>query len=341
MEKNRKKRSLVLLALCLAAAIVFGAAGFILGKGTGRQLFTEGKVVTVGRKGDFISLNEALFYVSQFYPAYRSGGIPCEVRILSGTVIQEQIAVRQMDLRHVTITSEDPVVTVSSKDWDENSLNYYDLQGDVAFLGGENGAGLPTIGTLFKLEETGGRGAVGYFLNRGSRGLILPGCGFEGFYDGCIAINDSSLVMEEGISRNMVRWGVYGCDNSQIVAGSADLTDCGLSACADRASELDLQKADMRSCQKAMDCRNLSRIYAGNATIYYSDGTEGYLVYAESGGEINCVDTDVQYGKTHVFCVHQGGKLYTAGAKVAGFPEGKGIYNQEPDVLTPEGIIYQ
>ena len=341
MENKPHKNRISLVALCLAAALLLGAGGFILGRSSGRQLFTENKVVTVGQKGDFINLNEALFYLSQFYPAYRSGGVQCEVRILSGTVIREQITVRQMDLQYITITSEDPVVMVNSQDWDENDLDYHDLRGDVAFIGGENGAGLPAIGTLFQLEQSGGRGTVGYFLNRGSRGVILPGCGFDGFYDGCICNNESSLIMREGVARNMVRWGVHGRHNGEILARSADLSNCGLSAYADRAADLDIREASLKGSQKAMDCRNLSRINANGCEIYYSSAVDGYVVYAEAGGEVNCTDTDIQYGQTHVFCVQKGGTIYTAGAKVSGFPEGKETFHQEPNVLTSDGIIYQ
>lgn len=341
MEKNRTKRVLSLMALFLAAAILVGAGGFFLGRRSGVQVFTEEKVVTVGQSGDFTSLNEALYYLSSFSPAYRNGGIPCKILILSGTVIREQVAVKQMDLQYITITSEDDVVPVDCRGWDENSLNYHDLRGDVAFIGGEDGAGLPTIGTLFQMKNAGERGAVGYFLNRGSRGVVLPGCGFDGFYDGCISNNESSLIIREGVARNMVRWGVHGRHNGEILARSADLSNCGLSAYADRVADLDVREADMRGSLKAMDCRNLSRINANGCAIYYSAGTEGYLILAEAGGEINCTDTDIQYGKTHVFCVKKGGTIYTDGAKVVGVPEGKGTYSQEPNILTSDGMIYR
>ena len=341
MDMNSSKRGLSLTAILLAAAILLGAGGFFLGKQTEKRIVTEDQVVTVGQKGDFISLNEALFYLSQFYPAYRSGGIQCQVLILSGTVIHEQIAVKQMDLQYITITSEDDVVPVDCREWDENDLDYHDLRGDVAFIGGENGAGLPTIGTVFKLQEAGDRGTVGYFLNRGSRGVILPGCGFDGFYDGCICNNESSLIMREGISRNMVRWGIHGRHNGEILARSADLSNCGLSAYADRAADLDIRAANLNGALKAMDCRNISRINANGCEIFYNAGLEGYLIYAEAGGEINCTGADIQYGQTHVFCVKNGGTIYTDGAKVVGVPEGKRTYNQEPNILTSDGMIYR
>ena len=341
MEKHQKKTGRILGILCVAAILVLGLGALVLQGAGGRKMLRKDQIVTVGQQGDFVTISEALAHLSKFSPVYQQEPVRCEVRILSGTVIREQVAVTEADLHYITITSDDAVVPVESMGWDENGLNYHDLRGDVAFIGGEDGARLPVIGTVFQLTQIGQRGAVGYFVNRNSQGAILPGCGFDGFYDGCIANNESSIIMRDSVSRNMFRWGIHGRHNSEITARGADLTGCGLAAYADRVADLDVRKADMKGSQLALDSRNLSRVNANGCEIYYCSGTKGFIVYAEAGGEVNCTDPDIQYGNTHVFGVFKGGTIYAGNSKVVGVPEDKKAFSQEPNALTADGIIYQ
>ena len=339
MEQPKKSRLNSLVMILLFAGILLALCGnLILGSGK-QRVFREDMLVTVGQQGDYLTLGEALSYLSGFTPAYEDGGLLCEVRILSGTTIREQIAVCGTDLQYITITSEDPVVPVDSMGWEDNGLNYHDLRGDVAFLGAENGGGLPTVGTVFQLQTKGQKNAAACFLNRDSHGILLPGAGFDGFYDGCIVNNESSLVMREAVSRNMTRWGIHARHNGEIEARSADLTGCGLSVYGDRAADLDVRNADVRGSLKALDSRNLSRINANGCEIYYCAGREGYVVYAEAGGEVNCTDTDIQYCDTDVFGVKRGGTIYASGAKVV--KKSGRVFSQETNTVTADGVIYE
>ena len=55
--------------------------------------FDETTTVTVGTGGDYTTLGEAITALSEKYPIYAPQGLGVYVKILSGTVINEQIAV--------------------------------------------------------------------------------------------------------------------------------------------------------------------------------------------------------------------------------------------------------
>ena len=341
MENGKKypKSQVPVIILCILLVILAAVGGVAAGRLSGQKLLEEDVLVTVGKAGDYETLGQALEKLADLSPVYRREGVKCEIQIKAGTTIREQITVKNADLRFITITSEDEMVPVDSRGWDEHGLNYHDLRGDVAFLGGEDGAGLPTIGTIFHLVNEGERGTVGYFVNRDSQGILLPGCGFDGFYDGCIANNGSELVMQEGISREMTRWGVYARHGSEIFARNAVLEHCGLSVCADLMADVDVSSAVLSSSSRAILCSNLSRVNGSEAKIYYCTSGKDYIVQAESGGAVNCCKADVQYGHTDVFGVLEGGTIYTTEAKVLA-RESK-AYSQEPDIQTPDGMIYK
>ena len=126
-------------------------------------------IVTVGQDGDYATINEALTYLSAFYPVYKSGGIKCVVEIIGGTVINEQIFVEKIDLSYITISTSasDNTVKVDTTGWGGVT---HDTRGNRPFFSAENGGRLPAIDCLFScIAPEGGwtedNGAVGYFCN--------------------------------------------------------------------------------------------------------------------------------------------------------------------------------
>ena len=227
-------------------------------------LFSE--VFTVGAGGDYSSINDAITAASRKYPVYRKGGITCEVRILSGTVIHEQIAVVGMDLSYITITSEDATVGVNVDGFNDCGLNKHDLREPNvgAFIGGENGAGLPKVGTIFTVvQNTNSVQVCGYFANRSSKGVVLSGCGFDGFGDGCISNNESSITIREGIARNNLRYGVHARHNGEVSARSCDCSGNGVyGAYADRVANLDVREGDVSGSDIGIRGEHASNICA-------------------------------------------------------------------------------
>ncbi len=275
------------------------------------SLFTEDITVSVGTNGDFETLNAAIGYLSTFYPAYKKGGVKAYINILAGTIINEQIYANQIDLQYIAIVAEageDNTETINIDGTDYtmvivpvdasgfgNTANAHDARGNYPFIAGENAAKLPAIGCVFRLmPETveSGKAVCGMLCNRGSEGVVLAASGFDGFNDGCIANNESSITIREGISRNMTRWGVHARHNGEVSARSCVCTNCGVAACADRVADLDVREAVLNGSAVAIECNNISRANA-NGCHAQNCGTEnGYVVMVAGGGFVNCGSFD-------------------------------------------------
>ena len=271
-------------------------------------LLTEDITVTVGANGDFETLNGAISYLSSFYPAYKKGGIKCYIKILKGTVINEQIFANQIDLQYITIIAEGNTETISIDgtsytmnivDVDATGFNHtanaHDARGNYPFIAGENAAKLPTIGCVFRLmpetvEE--GKTICGMLCNRGSEGVVLAASGFDGFNDGVIANNESSITIREGISRNMTRWGVHARHNGEVSARSCVCTNCGIGACADRVADCDVREAVLNGSKVAIECNNISRVNANGCHAQNCGTADGYVVMISGGGIANCGSLD-------------------------------------------------
>jgi hypothetical protein len=218
-------------------------------------------------------------------------------------------------LQFITITSEDAVVPVDTSNFGYNALDAHDLRGNVGFIGGEYAAKLPTIGTVFQQVAKGEKTVVGYFANRGSEGVVLPNCGFDGFYDGVLANNESSITIREGICKNMERYGLHSRHNGEISARSCIATNCGVAAYADRIGDMDVREADLGGSKVAIDCKNISRINANGCHATNCGTTDGYVVIVNGGGIVNCAGIETT------------GSVGT-------------IYNTATNTLTANGVIF-
>ncbi len=328
------------------------------------SIITENKVVTVGENGDFPTINSALRYLSKFYPAYLDGGISCEVKILDGTVINEQIRLERIDLSHISITTDnaDNIVQVDVTGWGGVT---HDTRGNKPFFSAEYGARLPCIKCLFScivpeggwipLKYTDDEGnevapnvAVGYFCNRGSTGVIagettysgsvsqgLANVGFENFYDNIIANNNSEIVLREAIARNAGRYGVMARHISRVSARSADITNCAdTAAYADRSSMMDVRFADVSGSNNGLQVFNTSNMtavetIANNITNIVADSRDGSV--------LNCAEMTIDTVKD-VFKVLNGGTIVgtsTTPTNVSGTLHSKTI-----NTLDVNGVIY-
>lgn len=303
----------------------------------------ESAVLTVGANGDFATIGEALTEMTKRHPLYKSGGVNCEIKILSGTTISEQICVVGTDLSYIKITSEDAEVPVNVDGFSSKGLNSHDLRSNAgAFFGGENGARLPTISCLFKVaQNTNNIAVVAYFANRGSSGLVLSNCGFDGFNDGVISNNEASVTIREGIARNMTRWGIHARHNGEISARSADLTNCGdTAAYADRIGDLDVREAILDGSKVALMGYNTSRINANgcNMTNVGVDGGAA-IIQSQSGSTVNCQTAKIVNPLTNIFSVAYGG-IITAHLATVTDENSRTLFSQAKNTLTAHGIIW-
>ncbi len=312
------------------------------------------KVVTVGEGGDFATINDALAYLSMYYPLFKSNGIKCEVRILAGTIINEQIWVERIDLSYITITSAaaDNAVQVDVTGWTGIT---HDTRGNKPFFSGEHGARLPCIACLFScIVPEGGwvtaggsdvvNCAVGYFCNRGSMGVVAgavdtndvrANVGFENFYDNIIANNNSEIVMREAIVRGAGRYGVMSRHISRVSARSADITNCGdIAAYADRASMMDVRHADLSGSKNGIAAYHAS-IVTANETDANNIGNA--VVDARYGSTVNCQAIKVD-GAAAAFVVIGGANIVATEAVLANITGT--TYNVSANTLTSAGVIY-
>lgn len=311
-------------------------------------------VVTVGVNGDFPTINKALTYLSAYYPVYKKGGLDCEIKILDGTIIDEQIIVERLDLSYITITTDNAentvTVTPTTANWDKSTLTH-DTRGNVPLFGGEYGARLPVIKCLFSTTsptvtlDGSEVGIVGYYCNRGSTGVIagetingteeLANIGFEGFYDNIIANNNSEIVLREAIARNAVRYGVMSRHISRVSARSADITGCKeCAAYTDRASMMDVRHADLSGSKNGIQAYNASVVTA-NATT--ANNITGLVADSQTGSTLNAESIDAQ-NSANIFSVSMGGQIIANNAKTTGATGT--IYNVTTNTLTADGVIF-
>lgn len=293
------------------ATTLYNGAGQPIEVGGGS--YTTPITLSVGASGDYSTLNEAFAAITEKYPAYAQGGLAIQIEIQSGTTINEQIIVQKADFSYVTIIAEDTYVPVNVDGFTAKGLNTHDLRtpNDAAFIGGENGAGLPCIGCVFKLiQNTNNLHVVAYFANRSSKGVVLSNSGFDGFYDGVISNNESSVTIREGIARNMSRYGVHARHNGEVSARSADLTGCTYGAYADRVANLDAREADCSDCKVALMSYHASQICAAgtHCTGGGSGSGQGNLIESRSGSMIDCNGMEIIDPDCHnIFAVSYGG----------------------------------
>ena len=173
--------------------------------------------ITVGATGDFQTINAAIAYaVSNYMVAYRSGGFTCEVKLLSGFVMNEQVIAVGMDLSWIYITAEDASVSIN-----RNGPSDRFGTGSAPAFGAFQGASTPTIGCLFGF--TSGTNLVcGLMAKNCSRGTILSGGGFTNAETGVAALYASVVTAVGAKVRNAKEYGMIAMGASIIGAGSAD-----------------------------------------------------------------------------------------------------------------------
>lgn len=286
------------------------------------NLLYDNITVTVGENGDFTSINEAMRYLSVYFPTYRSGGIHAYIKILSGTVIKDQIFVDGYDCSWMVITYEDYLPSVIQystvcQDIAEGKIIFddtenfntvkvdatdfsgisHDTRGDVCFLRAENGGKLPQINCVFKLvnNQKNNIPVAGMVCNKGSIGVVNPLCGFIGFYDGVIANNESSVTIREGITMDCTRWGCHARHNGEISARSIIATGCAkensfesAAVSADRIADLDSRGAYISNKGVQIRCNNTSRMNCNGMNIV-GDGENTVEIVNENVSTLNAI----------------------------------------------------
>lgn len=161
----------------------------------------ENIVVRVGVGEKYITINEAISFLSRKKLKYDNSGFNAEILLKSGFVITEQIYVKDIDLGFITISSEDEIVKCDASSFVTN-LNEepygdsgYPLTSASLFTGYGN-AVMPTINILVDFEKTHSTqsNTNGLTLVYGAIGRIARDKGFINSGGGGVSILEGSRL---------------------------------------------------------------------------------------------------------------------------------------------------
>ena len=132
--------------------------------------------VNVGAGQTYTTINQALEYLSGFYPMYKKSGITATINLKAGFVMAEQVLVSGIDLGWITIVGEDAETIIT-----HTALTTVFVFTFPAF-GVDKGGTSPVIGQLFRfnVEKVGGNKHGLMTFGAGSSANVLVGKGFIG-----------------------------------------------------------------------------------------------------------------------------------------------------------------
>lgn len=307
--------------------------------------------VTVGSGGDYATINQALAYLSQFYPLYVKTGFTATIQLLAGFVMEEQILVRGIDLSWIWITGVDAETII-----DNTALTTgFDLSSYPAF-GCSYGGKLPIINQLFRFDTTGvgggkhgivcihngssvrvmdnkgvkDAGAVGLYIGYGANGLAAYADFSGATYNG--------LEVDRGSSVAAVGADFSGAGNHGAFIASGSVADLGGVNCSDavvhgiyglRAGFIDANSAiadNAGSLGFVLDTCN--GIFSNGSALNTGD----HSVFSLSG-RISAVNVVTSQTGGSGFAVVNDGHITALG--------GTGSVSQAANIRTTSGLIVQ
>ena len=174
--------------------------------------------VNVGAGQTYTTINQALEYLSGFYPLYKKSGITATINLKAGFVMNEQVLVSGLNLGWITIVGEDAETIIT-----HTALTTI-FNGACPAFGVDKGGTSPGIGQLFRLnvEKVGGEKHGLYAFGAGSSADVLSRKGFIGAGTCGIYANAGSTINAYGANAsNAGAYGIYANSGSTIHAYSA------------------------------------------------------------------------------------------------------------------------
>ena len=180
--------------------------------------------VNVGSGQTYTTINQALEYLSGFYPLHKTTGVTATINLKAGFIMNEQVLVRGLNLGWITIVGEAAETIIT-----HTSLTTAFNGGYPAF-GVDKGGTSPVIGQLFRfnVEKVGGSKHGLFTYGAGSSAEVLSGKGFigAGTY-GIIAGNGSTISAAVANVSNAGTYGIIASNGSTINAYSANASNAG------------------------------------------------------------------------------------------------------------------
>ena len=278
------------------------------------QIMNSDITVDVGAGQTYTTINQALEYLSGFYPMYKKSGITATINLKAGFVMAEQVLISGIDLGWITIVGEDAetIITHTALTTDFNGTNY------PAF-GVDKGGTSPIIGQLFRfnVEKVGGNKHGLMAFGARSSANVLSGKGFIGAgTNGIYAVGNSTINAYGANASNAENNGIFANSSSIINADSANCSNAGnIGILAGGASVINAYVAD-----------------CSNAGVYG--------IFSDGASLINATNAIIQNQTTGIarVGVALGSTVTVTGASTTG---GTVIgTSQTLNALTAQGIIY-
>ena len=293
--------------------------------------------VNVGAGQTYTTINQALEYLSGFYPMYKKSGVTATINLKAGFVMAEQVLVSGLDLGWITIVGEnaETVITHTALTTAFNGTNY------PAF-GVDKGGTSPVIGQLFRfnVEKVGGNKHGLMAFGAGSSADVLSGKGFIGAgTDGIHARNGSTINAQGTNCSNAGGSGIYAGSASTINAQSTNCSNAStFGIYAVLASTINATNAN---------CSNSGNvgIYAGGASVILANSANcnnavGLGIHSQVCSTISANGATIQNQTTGTvrILVGEGSTIEALGINVDGgtIP----VFSQAANTLTARGIIY-
>lgn len=185
---------------------------------TTAKLKSTNITVNVGAGQTYTTINQALEYLSGFYPMYKKSGITAIINLKAGFVMAEQVLVSGIDLGWITIVGEDAETIIT-----HTALTTVFNGGYPAF-GVDKGGTSPVIGHLFRfnVEKVGEQKHGLMTTGAGSSADVLAGKGFIGAGAYGIFANSASSINAYGANcSNAGSIGIFSDGVSSINATGA------------------------------------------------------------------------------------------------------------------------
>ena len=274
---------------------------------------TLDQTINVGDGQTYTTINQALEYLSGFYPMYKKEGVTATINLKAGFVMAEQVLVSGIDLGWITIVGEDAETIIT-----HTALTTI-FNGSYPAFGVDNGGTSPVIGQLFRfnVEKVGGNKHGLKAINAGSSANVLPNKGFIGAgTHGIYAVNASTINANGANCSNAGTHGIAALNASTINANGANCSNAGTYGIyALDGSTINAQGAN---------CSNA--------------GTYG--IYALNASTINALSAIVQNqtSGTARVTVQSGSTINARGINTTGGTVP--VFSQAVNTLTQSGIIY-
>ena len=271
--------------------------------------------VVVGAGQTYTTINQALDYLSGFYPMYKKSGVTATINLKAGFVMAEQVLVSGIDLGWITIVGEDAETIIT-----HTALTTAFYGANYAAFGVDKGGTSPIIGQLFRfnVEKVGGAKHGLMTVGAGSSADVLSGKGFIGAGSHGIYADFASTVNAYGANcSNAGNTGIYAINASIINANGANCSNAGSSGIS--AISASIINANGANCSNA-----------GNSGIY-----------AGAGSTINAYNTIIQNQTTGTSRIRviDGSHIEAFGISTTG--GSVPVFSQAVNTLTGHGIIYQ